>query len=343
MPDEEAIKLRPRRPKVARDDSKAWSSAFKGLMRIARMTSTRQQLSPASIRPRIPHKQRCAVRVTYSPNHIGGQWAAHGRYIARESASADGVGFNMVSDEVAIPATLARWQSSGDRRLFKMIVSPEFGERVNLKKHTRDLISRLSQDLNAELEWVAVAHFNTGHPHVHIALRGVTAAGDLRLPRDVIKHTIRRNAEDLCTEQLGFRTIDDSFESERREISSLNVTSLDRRLKRMGTLTTGGLISITLPDATGTDRQVPPIQHLAARLHVLSSLGLAEPKSRSHWNLRADFLDALRTIERSEHRRQPRLNREGALQEHSPQARGGTRSKPRRANTASAPSRSGSA
>jgi hypothetical protein len=249
----------------------------------------------------------------------------------------------MVSDEVAVPATLAEWQTSGDRRLFKMIVSPEFGERLNLKRHTRDLISRLAQDLNAELEWVAVAHFNTGHPHVHIAIRGVTAAGDLRLPRDVIKHTIRRNAEDLCTEQLGFRTIDDSIESERREIGRLCVTSLDRRLKLLGTLTTEGFISITLPDAIRIDPQVPHIQHLAARLHTLRSLGLAEPESRSDWNLREDFLEALRGIERSEHQRQPGLSREGAVQQHYPQARSGTRPKPRRANVALAPSRSGSA
>ena len=227
MPDEEQIKLRPRRPKFVRDESKSWSSAFKGLMRIARMTSTRQS-SPAAIRPRKPHKQRCTIRVTYSPNHIRGQWAAHGRYIARESANADGVGFNMTSDEVAIPATLAGWQKSGDRRLFKMIVSPEFGERLDLKKHTRDLITRLSQELNTDLEWVAVAHFNTGHPHIHVAIRGVTPAGNLRLPRDVIKHTIRRHAEDLCTEQLGFRTINDAVDSERRKINALHVMSLDR-------------------------------------------------------------------------------------------------------------------
>ena len=229
MPDEEQIKLRPRRPKLVRDESKSWSSAFKGLIRIARMTSTRQS-APAAIRPRRPHKQRCAVRVTYSPNHVRGQWAAHGRYIARESANPDGVGFNMNSDEVAIPATLAGWQKSGDPRLFKMIVSPEFGERLDLKKHTRDLITRLSQDLNTDLEWVAVAHFNTGHPHVHVALRGVTPAGNLRLPRDVIKHTIRRHAEDICTEQLGFRTINDAIESKRREINALHVKLLDRKL-----------------------------------------------------------------------------------------------------------------
>jgi hypothetical protein len=229
MPDKDSIKLRPRRPKFVRDESKSWSSAFKGLMRIARMTSTRQS-APAAIRPRKPHKQRCAIRVTYSPNHIRGQWAAHGRYIARESANKDGVGFNTSSDEVAIPVTLAGWQKSGDPRLFKMIVSPEFGERLDLKKHTRDLVTRLSQDLNTDLEWVAVAHFNTGHPHVHVAIRGVTGAGNLRLPRDVIKHTIRRHAVDLCTEQLGFRTISDAIESECREINAFHVNLLDRKL-----------------------------------------------------------------------------------------------------------------
>jgi hypothetical protein len=231
MPDEEQIKLRLRRPKFVLDESKSWSSAFKGLMRIARMTSTRQS-APSAIRPRKPHKQRCAIRVTYSPNHIRGQWAAHGRYIARESANPDGVGFNMSSDEVAIPATLAGWQKSGDPRLFKMIVSPEFGERLDLKKHTRDLITRLSQDLNTDLEWVAVAHFNTGHPHVHVALRGVTPTGNLRLPRDVVKHTIRRHAEDLCTENLGFRTLNDVIESERREIDALHATFLDHQIQK---------------------------------------------------------------------------------------------------------------
>lgn len=231
MPDEEQIKLRPRRPKIVRDESKSWSSAFKGLMRIARMTSTRQS-APAPIRPRKPHKQRCAVRVTYSPNHIRGQWAAHGRYIARESANPDGVGFNMTSDEIAIPATLAGWQKSGDRRLFKMIVSPEFGERLDLKKHTRALITRLSQDLNTNLEWVAVAHYNTGHPHVHVALRGVTATGNLRLPRDVIKHTIRRHAEDLCTEQLGFRTIDNATAFNGGNIVSSHRSVLEGQIQR---------------------------------------------------------------------------------------------------------------
>jgi hypothetical protein len=34
-----------------------------------------------------PYYQRCAVRVTYLKNKIRGQWRAHGRYLARESAT----------------------------------------------------------------------------------------------------------------------------------------------------------------------------------------------------------------------------------------------------------------
>lgn len=298
MPDEEQIKLRPRRPKFVRDESRSWSSAFKGLMRIARMTSTRQS-GPGAIRPRKPHKQRCAIRVTYSPNHICGQWAAHGRYIARESANAAGVGFNMNSGEVAIPATLAAWQKSGDPRLFKMIVSPEFGERLDLKKHTRDLITRLSQDLNTDLEWVAVAHFNTGHPHVHVAIRGVTAAGNLRLPRDVIKHTIRHHAEDLCTEQLGFRTVSDAIESESREINALHVTSLDREIQRRMTHATTGDAEITIVSQGGSVLQQIRERHLVARLCHLTTCDLAAPLYQNRWSIKPDFicsLDALRRL-----------------------------------------------
>lgn len=179
MSEEAAIKLRPRKPRFVRDESKSWSSAFKGLMRIARMTSSRSASAGAKsmARPRKPHKQRCAIRVTYSPNQVRGQWAAHGRYIARESANSDGVGFTAERDRMAIAAALGDWQKAGDLRMFKMIVSPEFGERLDLKRHTRELMTRIAQELNTELEWVAVAHFNTGHPHVHVALRGLLLAG----------------------------------------------------------------------------------------------------------------------------------------------------------------------
>lgn len=309
MPDEPSMKLRPRRPKFVRDESKSWSSAFKGLMRIARMTSTRKPTNasrPSTTRPRKPHKQRCAIRVTYSPNQIRGQWAAHGRYIARETANSEGVGFTFDQEAVTIPTKLGEWQKAGDPRLFKIIVSPEFGERVDLKKHTRDLMTRLSRELNTELEWIAVAHFNTGHPHVHIALRGVTAFGNLRIPRDVIKHSIRHHAEDLCTEQLGFRTAGDAIESGRREISALNVTSLDRELARMMSPTSAEWGSIQTAEPSGSELQRIKASQLQARLGFLSKLDLAQTNTGGHWNLRSDFHQKLRVFQTANDRQRSR-------------------------------------
>ncbi len=269
-------------------------------MRIARMTSTRKPSTtgrPSTSRPRKPHKQRCAIRVTYSPNQVRGQWAAHGRYIARESANSEGIGFTIDQETVTIPTTLGEWQKAGDPRLFKIIVSPEFGERLDLKKHTRDLMTRLSQELNAELEWIAVAHFNTGHPHVHVALRGITPAGNLRLPREVIKHSIRHHAEDLCTEQLGFRTINDAIESERREINALHVTSLDREIHIRMTAATQIQGKIELSDPQDSGLRQLHIHHLSARLQTLSKLDLAKSTSEGRWLLNNNFLERLGEVQ----------------------------------------------
>jgi hypothetical protein len=82
-------------------------------------------------------------------------------------------GFGPSGEGVAIDTTLHGWQTAGDRRLFKLIISPEFGERMDLKKLTRDLIAEMECDLGTRLEWVAAEHHNTEYPHVHVALRGI--------------------------------------------------------------------------------------------------------------------------------------------------------------------------
>lgn len=39
-----------------------------------------------------------------------------------------------------ISETLSAWQAAGDPHVFKLIVSPEFGERMDLKAHTQALV-----------------------------------------------------------------------------------------------------------------------------------------------------------------------------------------------------------
>ena len=76
--------------------------------------------------------------------------------------------------------------------MWKLIVSPEFGERLDLDRLTRDLMNRMEKDLGTKLEWVAITHFNTEHPHVHVALRGIRDdKSALDLSRDYVRHGIR--------------------------------------------------------------------------------------------------------------------------------------------------------
>ena len=59
-------------------------------------------------------------------------------------------------------------------------------------------MERMSSDLKTDLEWVAVAHHNTEHPHVHVALRGVSADGKaFKVEKQYIKAGVRNIAEQL--------------------------------------------------------------------------------------------------------------------------------------------------
>lgn len=253
MKDEPTIRLRPpRRQRRQPDEAKAWSRAFKGLLHVARMTSSRKRKGtggggPTVRRIRNPHSQRCAVRLTYSPNRRKGQWRAHGRYIQRESATTiepnQGSGFTATSDRADVSKQLGQWQTARDPRLFKIILSPEFGDRLDLRKLTRDFMAQVEEDIGSPTEWIAVTHHNTDHPHVHIALRGITNGQPISFNRDYIRHGLRTYAERLCTRELGFPTISEAFEAPRRN-------EMKRLTRHFSALTT---TAMSEPTAIGTE------------------------------------------------------------------------------------------
>jgi len=269
-----------------------------------------------------PYSQRCAVRVLYSKNTSNGQWRAHGRYIARESATHEGdptaVGFNATEESIDIATRLEGWQKTNDERLWKLIVSPEFGDRVDLRRLTRDLIAQMETDLGTRLEWVAAAHFNTEHPHVHVALRGVGAEGQpLRLSRDFVREGIRHITEDLCTRQLGYRTEFDAADAQRREVHQHRYTSLDRIIQRDADgaeAAQSPFFTVTKdPGRAGLGPSASLIERRAAeRLMVLESIGLAESTGPKTWRVRQDFVNILRAMQRSSDR-QKTLAAHGAL------------------------------
>lgn len=319
--EERQFRLRPRKP-AARTERIALASAYKAIMHYARMTSRLRRAGGLGYGRKRPHFQRCAVRVTYTKNSTRGQWRAHGRYVARETATNEGdpraVGFNATEESIDIAARLEGWQKANDERLWKLIVSPEFGDRVDLKRLTRDLISQMETDLGTRLEWVAAAHFNTEHPHIHVALRGVGAEGrPLRLSRDFIREGIRHITEDLCTRQLGYRTEFDAADAQRREVNQYRYTSLDRIIQREADNAEDAESPFFLVNKDPSRAGLGPIALLierrtAERLMVLESMGLAESAGPKSWRVRRDFVSVLRAMQRSADR-QKTLATHGAL------------------------------
>ena len=62
----------------------------------------------------------------------------------------------------------------------------------------------MEHGLGTKLDWVAVEHYNTDNPHIHILVRGKTDDGkDLVIDRGYISHGIRARAE---PGDLGART-----------------------------------------------------------------------------------------------------------------------------------------
>ena len=318
--EEREFRLRPAKP-PARHERRVYASACRIIMHRARMSGVRKHravgFGTGATHAR-PYSQRCAVRMMYSKNTSKGQWRAHGRYITRESATEGGVGFNGAEESIDIATRLEGWQKARDERLWKLIVSPELGDQVDLKHLTRDLMAEIEGDLGMRLEWVAVAHFNTEHPHVHVALRGIGAEGrPVRLSRDFVREGIRRIAEDLCTRQLGHRTDLDAADAQRREVHQHRYTSLDRIIQRDADgaeAAESPFFTVNKdPSRAGLGPSTSLIERRTAeRLMVLESIGLAESTGPKTWRVRRDFVNVLGAMQRSADR-QKTLAAHGAL------------------------------
>ena len=162
-----------------------------------------------------------------------GRAAAHLRYIQRDGTSRDGERgrlYSATQDRTDGDAFLDRGKD--DRHQFRFIVSPEEGAELgDLSGFTRDLMSLLEGDLGTKLDWVAVNHFNTGHPHVHVIVNGRDQLGeDLVINGDYIAHGIRERASELVTLELGPVTAIEQRRKLAAEIDQDRFTRIDRAL-----------------------------------------------------------------------------------------------------------------
>jgi type IV secretory pathway VirD2 relaxase len=158
---------------------------------------------------------------------------AHLRYLERDGVTKDGSKGQVYSAERNVEdgrAFLER--GSEDRHQFRFIVSAEDGaDLADLRTTTRDLMQQMEADLGTKLDWIAVDHFNTGRPHSHILVRGVTEDGKiLNIAGDYIAYGIRERASEIVTRELGRQTELEVTKQLEREVDADRFTGLDRML-----------------------------------------------------------------------------------------------------------------
>ena len=254
--------------------------------------------APAASMPRM---QKCMAKVRYAKNIPGTSWKQHGYYVEREGAQAEGkkgIGFGNEGDEQSIPKTLDRWQKEGDEQVFKLIISPEFGERMDLRKHAADLIKQMEKDLGTKLEWVAIDHHNTDNPHLHLLVRGRDDKGQkLVISPDYIQAGVRRRSQELATQELGYRTERDAGIALERQVAQHRYTGLDRALEGRLEKTGGREITFELPDSKPLrdDAYMKRLSEIR-RCQELEKLGLATKTGAMTWMIDPELQKKLREV-----------------------------------------------
>ena len=231
------------------------------------------------------------VRQMRSP----GALRAHIGYLKRDGVTRDGSPgklFDAAGDDADSRAFAERCE--GDRHHFRFIVSPDdAGELSSLRGFTRELMDQASRDLGTRLDWVAVDHWNTEHPHIHILARGRADDGsDLVISRDYIGSGLRARASDLVTRELGPRSELEVRRGLEAEVKAERWTRLDRSLAREAGRAEG-VVDLRPERDAGAD----PLREVRiGRMRTLERMGLAEPAGPSRWILAPDAEQRLRSL-----------------------------------------------
>ena len=152
-------------------------------------------------------------------------------------------------------------------------------------------MSQAERDLGTKLDWVAVDHWNTEHPHLHVLVRGRSDTNeDLVISRDYISRGLRARAADLVTLELGPRTELELRRGLDAQVDADRWTNLDRALV---TEVRDGIVDLR-PDPFAVPD--PLRETKIGRMRKLERLGLAEPVGAARWRLDAEVEPRLRAL-----------------------------------------------
>jgi len=237
------------------------------------------------VKSRIVRQSGSRYRAAPLARHIG--------YLQREGVTRDEAParmFDAHGDAADVAAFAERCED--DRHHFRFIVSPkDAAELADLRTFCRDLMGRAEQDLGTRLDWVAIDHWNTDNPHLHVLVRGRAADGkDLVIAGDYVAHGLRQRAEELVTLELGPRTQREIDAARDADVAADRWTRLDHALVKAAH-PDDRVVDLRRDAAGGQDDA-----RLLGRVAHLEKLGLAQAQGPGRWRLADDLEPRLRDL-----------------------------------------------
>ena len=239
------------------------------------------------MKARVVRHQGVRFRSAPLPKHIA--------YLKREGVTRDGEDarmFDAGSDTADERAFAERCED--DRHHFRFIISPEDASKIgDLRTFTRELMRDVQKDLGTQLDWVAVDHWNTDNPHIHVLIRGRADDGrDLVISREYISRGFRDRAAERVTLELGPRSEQEIRTALEREVESERWTGLDRALRDIAD-DCGGVADLR----PGPNAEDPELRRLLlGRAAKLERLGLADPVGPACWTLKPGLEQTMRQL-----------------------------------------------
>jgi type IV secretory pathway VirD2 relaxase len=262
------------------------------LARLRYASGARRGSSSASVRAFNADARRVVVKAHVVRLNASGAKAAalHLRYIQRDGVERDGRKGVLYDAQGEARAAAFEQPRFDEKHQFRIIVSPEDGADLDLTAYVRRVMAQVERDIDRKLEWAAVNHHNTEHPHAHVVVRGVDRDGrEVRFDRAYISNGLRVRAQEIATEELGPRHELDVRRARVKEITQDRFTSIDREIERYAK---DNRVEVPSRDRRG---RVDP-SSVVARLRHLEELRLAERLSPTSWKLADRWQDPLREL-----------------------------------------------
>ena len=200
-------------------------------------------------------------------------WTKHANYLIREGVSKDGNGHGTAYDksgkEIDIQQFVRdRILSSVSKTIWKVIISPEYGEALDLRRFTVNVLSRIEKEFGYKMDRVVfVEHHNRMHKHVHL----IVSHESNHIPKKIMQHAIRQISIQEATRVLGPKPEISRNRDHEFRVGQW-IDDVDRRILERGI---NGQVVYSRSDTPRTPEEHEKIREERSRLRHLAKLGLA--------------------------------------------------------------------